>query len=71
MNLIDRSNKKEDIYFEINEELREFNDDIFQSKSRTRGASESNIDRKTDSDQQQKQKQKRPRRYDRRVSKKP
>ena len=87
VNLIDRSNKKEDICFEMNHELREFSNGIFQSEPRIRRASESDTDRKTINDQQQQQQrqqkqqqqqqqhwqqqQKQTQRFGRRVSKKP
>ena len=55
VNLIDGSNKKENIHFEINNELRKFNNDIFQFEPRIRRASESDTDRKTINIQQQQQ----------------
>ena len=35
-NLIDKANKKKGIYFEINDELSEFNNDFFQFQPRIR-----------------------------------
>ena len=75
-NLIDKSNRKEDIYFEINGELREFNNDTFQFEPRIRRASESDTSRKTTNIRQQQQQQQQQgkrgqTRHDRRVSKKP
>ena len=46
-NLIDKTNKKEDIYFEINDELSGFNNDFDQFEPRIRRASESNPTRET------------------------
>ena len=45
--LIDKANKKEDIYFEINNELSDFNDDFIQFEPRIWYASESNSSRET------------------------
>ena len=56
-NLIDKSNRKEDIYFEINGELRGFNNDTFQFEPRFRRVSESDISRKTTNIRQQQQQQ--------------
>ena len=72
-NPIDKSNKK-DIYFEINDELSEFNNDIFQFEPRIRRVSESDASRETPSIRQQQQQQERKQeqtRHDRRDSKKP
>ena len=55
VNLIDSSNKKEDIYFKINNELREFNNGIFQYEPRNRRASYSYTNRKTTNIQQRQQ----------------
>ena len=72
VNLIDKSNKKEDIYFEINDELREFKFEPGVGR-----ASENNANRETvnnqwqQQQQQQWQQQKRPQRYDRWISQKP
>ena len=73
-NLIDKSNKKEDIYFEMNNELSEFNNDIFQSEPGIRQVSKSDAGRKTINLGQQQQRQQRKReqtRHDGWVSKKP
>ena len=72
-NLTDRSNKKKDIYFGINEELNEFNNDVLQFEPRIRGVSEGNASRETANigQQQQQQRKREQRRHDRRVSKKP
>ena len=45
VNLIDKSNKKEDIYFEINDELRESNNGIFQFEPGVGRASQNNANR--------------------------
>ena len=73
-NLIDKSNKKEDSYFEINDELSEFNNDIFQFEPRIRRVSESDTSRKTtdirQQEQEQQQRKRKQARHDRQVSKK-
>ena len=46
-NLIDRSNKKEDIYFKINDKLNEFNNDVVQFEPRIRQVSEGDGSRET------------------------
>ena len=56
-NLIDKSNKKEDIYFEINNKLSEFNKDIFQFEPRIPRFSESDTSGKTTNIRQQQQQQ--------------
>ena len=56
-NLIDKTNKKKDIYFEINDELSEFNNDIFQFEPRIRQTSEDNSNGKTTNIKQRQQQQ--------------
>ena len=56
-NLIDKTNKKKDIYFEINDELSEFNNDIFQFEPRIRQTSEGNSNGKTTNIKQRQQQQ--------------
>ena len=73
-NLIDRSNKKNDIYFEINDELKDLNNDEVQFKTIIRQTSESDVNRTTGSDRyhrKQQRQQQQQERYDGRVSKKP
>ena len=45
--LIDKTNRKEDIYFEINDELSDFNNDLNQFGPRVQCTSESNPSRET------------------------
>ena len=56
-NLIDKTNKKEDIYFDINDKLSDFNNDFNQFEPRIRCASESNSSRETINIKRQKQQQ--------------
>ena len=74
VNLIDKSNKREDIHFKISDELREFNN-VFQPNSTIRRFSENNFDGKTnDNQQQERQQQYKQQRRDnsnRQLSKKP
>ena len=50
VNIIDKANRKNDIYFQINDELSDFNNDNIQSKRPIQQLSESNISRTTDTD---------------------
>ena len=67
VNLIDKRNRNNNIYLEINNELSDFNNDNVQSKRSIRRLSESNISRTTDTDRNSQH----TTRSDRRVSKKP
>ena len=67
VNLIDKTNRNNDIYFEINNKLSDFNNDNVQSKWSVRQLSESNISRTTDTDKNRQH----TARNDGQVSKKP
>ena len=56
-NLIDKTNKKKDIYFEINSELSEFNNDFLEFEPRIGRVSESNSSRKITNIKRQPQQQ--------------
>ena len=61
--------QKRDIYFEINNELSEFDNNIYQFEPRIRRVSERNVSRETINIKRQQQREQ-PTRHDRRVSKK-
>ena len=67
-NLINKTNRNDNLYFEINDELSDFNNDNVQYKRPVRRISESNIVETTNTDRKQRQ---HTTRNDRRVSKKP
>ena len=77
VDLIDKSNKYENTYFKVGDELREFNNVSIQPEQRIRRVSESSPDRGANArrQQQQQQQQQRPDRQQnnsrRQVSKKP
>ena len=71
LNLIDKSNRYEDIYFKIGDELREFNNVSIQSEQRIRRTSESNPDGRTGTEQQQRRRHRQQNNGRGLVSKKP
>ena len=68
VNLIDKTNRNNNIYFEINDELSDFNNDNVQYKRPIQRVSESDIVGITSTDRKKRQY---TTRNDRRVSKKP
>ena len=73
VNLVDKTNKKENIYFELSDELSDFDNDIFQPEQTIQRTSEIDAGIKASNvRKQQRQQQGKPTtRNDGRVSKKP
>ena len=67
VNLVDKTNRNDNIYFEINDELSDFNNDNVRYKRPIQQLNESNISRTTDADRNRQH----TTRSDERMSKKP